>query len=199
MAYGFNNGYCPGWLINNGMTIARTDPSRVLVLDDFLPNYDPDNTMGINPELLARRSNYRPEGIIGDGTDSVSCPTFGVIEQHLPRACAELGLPELKSIATRVFLVSQAGDPFDVNIHVDDTSGETWGYTFSYHWLGRLGSGGTVFYDDMKGTEELHRVEFRPNRLVAFPARYPHTGWAEPNQPDRSRRVILSTFVVLAG
>jgi len=181
------------------MTIERTDPSRVLVLDDFLPNYDPDNTMGTNSELLLRRSNYRPEGVIGDGTDPVSCPAFQLIEQHLPRACATLGLPELKSIATRVFLVSVAGDPFDVNIHVDDTSAHEWGYTFSYHWLGHPGAGGTVFYSDMQGSEELHRVEFRPNRLVAFPARYPHTGWAEPNQPNLSRRVILSTFVVLAG
>ena len=181
------------------MTIERTDPSRVLVLDDFLPDYDPNDTMKINPELLRLRSNYRPEGAIGDGTDPVSCPAFRVIEQHLPRACAVLGLPELKSIATRVFLVSEAGDPFDVNIHVDDTSAHEWGYTFSYHWLGHSGAGGTVFYSDMRGTEELHRVEFRPNRLVVFPARYPHTGWAEPDQLDLSRRVILSTFVVLAG
>jgi hypothetical protein len=181
------------------MATERTDPTRVMVLDDFLPNYDPEDTRGTHPELLKRRSNYRPEGIIGDGTDVRSCPAFQVIEDHIPRACQQLGLPPLQSIATRVYLVSQAGDPFDKNIHVDDTSGHTWGYTFSYHWLGLAGAGGTVFYDDMRGTEELHRVEFRPNRLVAFPARYPHTGWAEPDQPNRSRRVILSTFVVLAG
>jgi hypothetical protein len=181
------------------MATERTDPSRVLVLDDFLPNYDPDNTMGINSELLSRRSNYRPEGIIGDNSDVRNCPAFQVIADHIPRACSQLGLPPLKSIATRVYLVSEAGDPFDKNIHVDDTSGDVWGYTFSYHWLGRSGAGGTVFYSDMRGTEELHRVEFRPNRLVVFPGRYPHTGWAEPSQPNNSRRVILSTFVVLAG
>lgn len=180
------------------MAVERTDPTRVLVLDDFLPNYDPNDTMGTHPELLTRRSNYRPEGIIGDGTDLISCPAFRVIEEHIPRACSQLGLPPLRSIATRVYLVSEAGDPFFENIHVDDTSGETWGYTLSYHWLGNTGSGGTVFYSDMRGTEELHRVEFRPNRLVAFPARYPHTGWAEPGREDSSRRVILSTFVVLA-
>ncbi len=176
---------------------VRTDPSRVLVLDDFLPNYSDD------PKLLGNlavvEDNYRPDGIIGNDTNVRDLPFAQTVIDQLPRACSLLGLPTVKSVNSIVFLRSQWGSAFSANIHTDDTSGYEWGYTFSYHWRGHAGSGGTVFYDDKQGTEELHRVEFKPNRLVAFPARYPHTGWAEPDQPGHSQRDILAVFVVLAG
>ena len=181
------------------MSFERTDPTRVLVLDDFLPNYQVGDLSGVDPVLWSLRSNYRPEGIIGSNTDLERCPLFQTIIDHIPGACQKLGLPPLKSMATMVYLVSEHGDDFARNIHWDDTCAEPWGYTFSYHWQGAVGSGGTVFYADMSDREELHRVEFRPNRLCVFPARYPHTGWAEPGREDRGRRAILSVFTVLAG
>lgn len=174
------------------------DPGRILVLDDFLPDYDPEHEPDrAHPKLINLRSNYRPQGMLGTNTDMASAPRYRDVIAHIPRACRILGLPPLKSVTTLVYIASQAGDPFQRNIHRDDTSRDEWGYTFSYHWLGQAGSGGTVWYSDMAGTEEKHRVEFRPNRLVAFPARYPHTGYANPDQPDGSRRVILATFAVL--
>lgn len=180
------------------MTDEAFDPRRILVLDDFLTDYDPLREPSRLPaEFADLRSNYREQGILGNNTTVASCSRFQDVVDNIPRACEKMGLPRLKSVSTLVYIVSEAGDPFRRNIHRDDTSNNEWGYTFSYHWQGLAGSGGTVWYTDMLGTEELHRVEFRPNRLVAFPARYPHTGYANLNQPNASRRVILATFTVL--
>ena len=174
------------------------DAGRILVLDDFLTDYDPLREADTSePNFIARTSNYRAEGILGDNTNIQTCPRFGDVIANIPRACRLMGLPPLKSVATMVYVASKIGDPFKRNIHRDDTSSYHWGYTFSYHWLGLEGSGGTVWYSDMQGKNEIHRVDFRPNRLVAFPAIYPHTGWANADQPNRSQRIILATFVVL--
>lgn len=174
------------------------DPNRILVLDDFLADYDPLREPSLaSAELINLRSNYRLRGYLGTNTDVETCPRFGDVVKNIPRACKQLGLPMLRSVSGLIYIVSEQGDPFQVNIHRDDTAHDPWGYTFSYHWQGQEGSGGTVWYRDTAGRQELGRVEFKPNRLVAFPAGYPHTGYAHPDQPNGSRRVILAAFTVL--
>lgn len=174
------------------------DPSRILVLDDFLPRYDATEELRqTHPELLNRPGEYKKPGYLGTNVTFEICPRIGDVVNSLPMACRRLGLPVIQKITNLLFIASEHGDPFGECIHCDDTKIFEWGYTFSYHWQGLPGAGGTVFYDDLQGSNELHRVEFRPNRLVAFPARYPHTGYACADQPDNGFRIILAVFAVL--
>ena len=174
--------------------IEAADPSRILVLDDFLPDYDPELEL---QRPLTMPTNYRESGYLGTEASIENLGRFHDVLANLPRACRAMGLPALKKVGRLLYIVSDSDSPFHSNIHTDDTSVLSWGYTFSYHWQGLEGSGGTEFYSDMEGHQLRHRVEFRPNRLVAFPARYPHTGYAHPDQPNSSRRVILAVFAEL--
>lgn len=180
--------------------IRPTDPAQIRIIDDFLPDYDYTQSSYSNWwNLPTNYPQYKEHGFIGTNVKSSDIPHMQRVEAGINHACRVLALPALDHITTHVLLVSEYGSSFETNIHVDDTSPWQWGYTFSYHWLGAEGSGGTVFYDDLQGSNELHRVEFRPNRLAVFPASYPHTGYAHPDQPNQGRRVLLSTFTVLAG
>jgi len=180
--------------------VERTDPSRIYVIDDFIPGYD--YTQESYKKWAERyTSNYnRPDGqhiglSLRRGGNTARERLFPMMEtllDNIPRACTMLGLPRLQRVISTALLVSEVGDNFSGKMHTDDSAFAHWGYTFSYHWLGEEGCGGTVWYDDLAATNEIHRVDFKPNRLVVFYSKFPHTGYAHHGQ-----RSLLSAFTVL--
>ena len=180
--------------------VERTDPARIYVIDDFLPDYD--YTQESYKKWAERyTSNYnRPDGqhiglSLRRGTDTARerlFPMMGTLLDNIPRACTMLGLPRLQRVISTALLVSEPGDNFHSKMHTDDSAWSHLGYTFSYHWLGEEGCGGTVWFDDIDASNEIHRVDFKPNRLVVFYSKFPHTGYTHSG-----RRSLLSAFTVL--
>lgn len=180
--------------------VECTDPSRIYVIDDFLPNYDYTQE-SYQHWATQYTSNYqRPKGQHigislrrnGDSTREKLVPMISELLDNIPRACTILGLPAIDRIISTALLVSEPGDDFHSKMHTDDSAPAVMGYTFSYHWLGTEGCGGTVWFDDINATNEIHRVDFKPNRLVVFYSKFPHTGYANSGQ-----RSLLSAFTIL--
>lgn len=180
--------------------VERTDPARIYVIDDFIPDYDYTQESYQHWSKQYTSNYQRPDGQhigislrrSGDNTREKLVPMMSSLLDNMPRACAMLGLPAIDRIISTALLVSEVGDDFHSKMHTDDSSPAKMGYTFSYHWLGTEGCGGTVWFNDLNATNEIHRVDFKPNRLVVFYSKFPHTGYARSGQ-----RSLLSAFAVL--
>lgn len=164
-----------------------SNPRHIEIIDDFMPNYSEFVEQGRAwADTLASFRTYSGGRTIEQGQS----PVFDQLETAV-KALMYKDSRTLVDVHIRVIMASDALSPFSEHVHRDDTQTEQWGYTYSYHYLGLPGAGGTVFYSDLRASKELARVEFQPNRLVIWRASWPHTGYAHTDQPDQSRRVLL--------
>lgn len=167
--------------------------SKIRIIDDLLPNYSYEE-YNQKYDFLNMRTNYKPDYI---GENSLYREIGDQIEKYSRIKLKEINYGDIKSIRTRVYLVSDLSSPFKECLHVDDTNNHEFGYTLSYHWMGDNNSGGTTFYKSDKDDTPLMNIPFRRNRLVIFPARIPHTGYANQGYSCNSKRVIYTLFTVL--
>lgn len=168
--------------------------SKIRIFDNFIPDYDHDYLNSkygfdnLDPNYYLKNKRL--------GQDGKYPEIRTMIADNADRAVKELGY-ESMTITTSVYFLSDIDSPFKELRHVDDTSRNPNGYTFSFHVHGHDNCGGTAFYEDFMSDTPLLCVPFKRNRLVLFPARIPHTGYSNPGYPNKSRRVIYTLFTVL--
>ena len=178
---------------NNDLT------KQIKIIDNFLPNYDEQYFME-KFKFLELESNYKPfKSYIGSDIHKNCTEYDEIIENIIFQANLFLKScqSEIKQIVSKVLLVSDLSSAFSKHRHVDDSSYFQNGYTLSYHWMGENNAGGTAFFPDFNEPTPLIQVPFKPNRLVIFPSRIPHEGYANKGTKNLSRRFIITLFTEL--
>lgn len=168
--------------------------SQIRIFDDFLPGYNFE-------ELKVKHNFEKMNETMGDGSyigvDKVYPKLGKDICEYASIELAKINYGIVKSVLTEVLIVSDISSKFRQSRHVDDTCRHPFGFTLSYHWLGENNSGGTSFFLNFEEEVPLLNVPFKQNRLVVFPAKIPHQGYANPNFAYNSKRVIYTLFSVL--
>lgn len=170
--------------------------SKIRILDDFLPDYD----------YAKFKKDYNFDKIESNYTQDNNYLTIQfsdigarLLEQSnikLPT----MGYGKVKTVVTELAHITDVNTNFDQTRHTDDTQEFDMGYTLSYNWMGQNNAGGLSFYNTFFHKVPLINVPFRQNRLVVFPARIPHQGYANTgNYECNSKRVVYTLFTVLEG
>jgi hypothetical protein len=168
--------------------------SKIRIIDNFLPNYD-FNKFTQQYNFDGMQDNMRDGYTIGQDNEF---PHFGaLLAQKANLALKKIGYGKISKVKTEVLIVSDISSKLENSRHIDDTSNDEFGYTLSYHWMGTDNAGGTNFYQDFKEKTPLMCIPFKQNRLVVFPAKIPHQGYANINYPYNSKRVIYTLFTIL--
>lgn len=168
-----------------------------LILDDFVNDYDySQNSYEI---YKSRPSNVYKGGVGLNITGNSRLPFFETLIDTINQSDKISKFGKLERIVEKVFIKSDYTSDFKSSIHLDDTASDLLkGFTFSYHFIGEENAGGTVWYNDLNGSKILHKIPFKPNRLVIFPAHIPHSGYANLGFKDNSLRIILTLFTLTA-
>lgn len=168
--------------------------SKIRIIDDLIPNYD-SKLFREKYDFDNVETNYYTGGKIGSDGKLTEFSTKLTMCSDI--ALKSINYGKIKQMLSHVFLVSDIDSPFKEVMHVDDSSPFENGYTLSYHFMGADNCGGTSFYETMTSETPLLQIPFKENRLVVFPACIPHTGYANPGYPHKSKRVIYTLFTIL--
>jgi hypothetical protein len=173
---------------------THLDLPKIRIIDNFLPNYDfaklaVEHNFETMPETM---NDGKYIGI--DNTNKDLC------KEIITRANIELpkiSYGKILTVSAELLIVSDKDSSFGASRHIDDTHSHPFGYTLSYHWLGENNSGGTSFYTNMTDLIPIINIPFKQNRLVVFPAKIPHQGYANDGYLHNSKRAITTIFTVL--
>jgi hypothetical protein len=168
--------------------------SQIRIIDDFLPDYDFEK-FKVEYKFESMEETMRDGSYIGKDNEF---PKLGEsITIHANIQLQKINYGKIVKTDTQVLIVSDVNSPFTESRHCDDTKYSKNGYTLSYHWMGVDNAGGTHFFLDFQESTPLLSIPFKQNRLVVFPARIPHQGYANQNYAYKSKRAVYTLFSVL--